>query len=334
MKIGIDISQIVYEGTGVAAYTKNLISSLKEVDQKNEYVYFGSSLRRRQKGFWPFPLTLMDVLWNRLHVLPVENFIGNVDIFHSSDWVQPPTRAKKVTTIHDLVVYKYPEFSHPRIIATQKRRLEWVKKECDLVIADSIATKKDIMEILKISEEKIRVVYPAAASEFNEDVKPRLLDKPYILTVGTIEPRKNLNRLAAALEKLKLKDYELINVGKAGWGDQIKGLGYVPQKDMPALYKGASLFVYPSLYEGFGLPVLEAMSVGCPVATSNVSSMPEVGGDAAAYFDPLDIDDMAEKISLALKNANEMKKKSLVQSKKFSWEKTANEILNIYGKLV
>lgn len=333
MKIGIDISQIVYEGTGVAAYTKNLISSLKQVDQKNEYVYFGSSLRRRQKGFWPFPLTLMDVLWNRLHVLPVENFIGNVDIFHSSDWVQPPTRAKKVTTIHDLVVYKYPESSHPKIVATQKRRLEWVKKECDLVIADSMATKKDIIEFLKIPEEKIRVVYPAAASEFNEDAKPRLSDKPYILTVGTIEPRKNLSRLATALEKLNLKDYELVNVGKAGWGDQIKGLGYVPQKDMPALYKGASLFVYPSLYEGFGLPILEAMSVGCPVATSNVSSMPEVGGDAAVYFDPLDIDDMAEKISLALKNANEMKKKSLVQSKKFSWKKTALEILSIYEKM-
>ena len=183
MKIGIDISQIVYEGTGVATYTKNLISNLLAIDKKNEYVFFGSSLRRQKdlkrftKNVWPIPPTLLDVLWNQLHILPIESLIGSLDIFHSSDWTQPPTKAKKVTTIHDLIVYKYPESSHPQIITTQKRRLDWVKKECDLIIVDSLATKKDCQEILGIGESRLRVVYPAVGEGFRPQSKVKISAK-------------------------------------------------------------------------------------------------------------------------------------------------------------
>lgn len=335
MKIGIDISQSVYEGTGVGNYTKNLVENLLAIDKSNEYVLFGSSLRRRQKGFWPFPPTLLDLFWNQWHVLPIEKLIGKIDVFHTSDWTQPPAQAKKVTTVFDLVVYKYPETSHQKIIETQKRALEWAKKECRAFIAISNSTKKDMVEILKIPEEKIKVIYLAAGKDYlNYDGKKKYQSKkPYILTVGTIEPRKNLNRLAAAFDLLNLKDYDLVIAGKSGWGDQIKGLGYVPQEDMPSLYAGASLFVYPSLYEGFGVPILEAMTVGCPVATSNISSMPEVGGDAAVYFDPMSVEDIAEKMKWALEHTKSLKDKSLMQAKNFSWEKTARETIEVYEEL-
>jgi len=187
MKIGIDISQIVFERTGVANYVRNLVENLVKIDKENEYVLFFSSLRRKLPSFFineltnsrvkirefKFPPTLLDFLWNRLHIFPIEWFIGGVDVFLSSDWVQPPTvKAKKVTVIHDLIALKYPEETHPRtefrlknliispnIVEIQKRRLKWVKKECDLIICDSEATKKDAMEILGIEEGKLRVVY-------------------------------------------------------------------------------------------------------------------------------------------------------------------------------
>jgi hypothetical protein len=194
MKIGIDISQIAYEKTGVANYTKNLVDQLLRIDHKNKYILFFSSLRKKyQKSKLPtlgasgtlrgaskitiksfrIPPTLLDILWNRLHIMPIEWLIGDIDMFFSSDWLQPPTKAKKVTTIHDLTVLKYPEEMHPKtefnsknliispnIVEIQKRRLKWVKKEADLVICDSQATKKDAMEVLGINEKRLRVVYP------------------------------------------------------------------------------------------------------------------------------------------------------------------------------
>ena len=175
MKIGIDISQIVYEGTGVGEYTKNLIEALLKVDKENEYVLFFSSLRRQLDSLFineltswrvkirqfKIPPTLLDFLWNKLHICPIEWLIGKVDVFFSSDWTQPLTlKAKKITTIHDLSVFKFPEEHHPKIVAVQKRRLRWVKKECDLIICDSLSTKQDAMEILGIEEDRLRVIHP------------------------------------------------------------------------------------------------------------------------------------------------------------------------------
>lgn len=180
MKIGIDISQIVFPGTGVATYTQRLVENLLKIDQKNNYVLFGSSLRKKKllddylekfrnnknvrvKTFY-FPPLFLELLWNKLHIFPIERLIGKIDVFLSSDWLQPPTKAKKVTTIHDLIVYKYPESFQQKgghnIVVNQKKRLEWVKKECDMIICDSEATKKDAMEILGIEEKRLKVVYP------------------------------------------------------------------------------------------------------------------------------------------------------------------------------
>lgn len=367
MKIGIDISQIAFEGTGVATYTRNLVQNLLEVDHENEYVLFGSSLRKQlplrsftsiKKIILPLPPTALSILWNDLHILAPEIFTGKIDIFHSSDWTQPPTQAKKITTIHDLVVYKYPGSSHPKIIETHKKRLAWVKKECDLIIVDSEATKKDCVEILNIPEQKLRVVYLAAGKEYTdfsgqtvpqkkqsiENVKNKYsLKKKYILAVGTREPRKNLERLTSAFEKIDRPDTELVIAGKFGWGSQsekknVRLLGFVPQEDLPALYAGADVFAYPSLYEGFGFPILEAMSVGCPVLTSDCSSMPELGGNAALYVDPTNEQDITAKLIqiqlLSGESRKKMVEKGYLQSKMFSWEKTAKGTLAVYRESV
>ncbi|MBM3205751.1 glycosyltransferase family 4 protein [Candidatus Shapirobacteria bacterium] len=364
MKIGIDISQIVY-GTGVSFYTKNLVENLLRIDKKNEYRLFFSSLRQNLKyNFsakvkkFKIPPTLLELLWNQWHLFPVENFIGKVDVFHASDWTQPPTKAAKVTTIHDFGFLKYPQTAHPKIKAVMERRFQWIKKEIDLVIAVSKATQKDIMEILGLPEKKIKVVYEAAP----EDLKPvkdkkisqKLfkkynLDGDYLLSVATLEPRKNLKRIIEAFKMLKTKNLKLVITGKPGWEDLNtlgfkKGnnntifTGYLKKReDLAALYSQALGLVYPSLYEGFGLPILEAMKCGCPVLTSNISSMPEVAGQAAILVDPLDVEEIARGLSELVNNQDLRKslaKKGLAQVKKFSWEKTAQETLKVYEQAV
>ena len=174
MKIGIDISQVAYENTGVAEYIGNLVEGLLKIDNNNEYIFFFSSLRKNFKfsilNFqsnpnvsikkFKFPPILLDLLWNRLHIFPIEWLIGDVDVFISSDWTQPPSKTKKATILYDLVIYKQPEETDKKIIETQKRRLKWVKKECDLIFCISEATKKDAIEILEIKEDKLKVIYP------------------------------------------------------------------------------------------------------------------------------------------------------------------------------
>lgn len=175
MRIGIDVSQLSYQNTGVANYLENLVRELLETDPNNEYVLFFSSLRRnfpqsslkivnnpkvKVKKF-RIPPTLLDLLWNKLHIMPIEWFVGPVDLFITSDWTEPPTKkAKKATIIYDTIIYKYPQETHQKIIGAQKRKLKWVKKESNLVFTISQSSKKDIEDILGIDSSKIQVIYP------------------------------------------------------------------------------------------------------------------------------------------------------------------------------
>ena len=176
MRIGIDVSQVAYENTGVANYLSKLVLELLKRDKTNEYVLFFSSFRRslplvfRTEAIkqannltikkFNLPPTALDVLWNRLHVLPIETFIGPVDLFITSDWSEPPSRAKKATIIYDLIVYKHPEETDQKINSVQKQKLSWVKKESDIVFCISKSTKNDAKDILGIDESKLRVIYP------------------------------------------------------------------------------------------------------------------------------------------------------------------------------
>lgn len=175
MKIGIDISQLAYQNTGVANYLGSLVRSLTEADKENEYILFFSSLRKNFQfsvyNFqsnsnvsikqFKFPPTLLDLIWNKLHIIPIESLIGDVDVFITSDWTEPPAKsAKKITILYDLIVYKYPEETDRKIIETQKRKLSWVKKESSQVLCISEATKRDAINILDLDEKRLSVVYP------------------------------------------------------------------------------------------------------------------------------------------------------------------------------
>lgn len=356
MRIGIDISQIVY-GTGVSNYTKNLVEALLAIDQNNRYVLFGGSLRRTRElhnyytrlagnsELKTFPVSpiVADFIWNRLHIFPIENFVGNVDVFHSSDWTQPPSRrAKLVTTIHDLVPLLYPESSHPRIVAAHRRRFKWIQKEVDYIIAVSEATKMDVVEHLGISPDRISVIYEAVNPivkrigdrQIRETKKKYRIPENYLLAVGA-DPRKNIERLAMAAQKVSMP---LVVVGRR-WGHTIYSplnviwVGYVTDPELSALYSGAQALVYASLYEGFGLPILNAFVCGTPVVTSSIGSMPEVAGDAAVLVNPLEVDDIARGIKEAFSKKESLIKKGKAHVKQFSWEKAARETLKVYEEV-
>lgn len=376
MRIGIDISQIVY-GTGVSTYTKNIcLSVLKASGKENNFVFFGSSLRRRLEltsfvnlckkqnpklkidaKICFLPPTILEPLFNGVHFLPLEIFTRDLDVFHSSDWTQPSSKAFKVTTIHDLAVLKYPQTFPKKILSTQTRRFKWIKKEVDLIIAVSESTKRDIVDLLNVPEKKIKVIYEGYDSSFALKKKIDVLKMrekynlkgDYFLSVATLEPRKNLRTTIKAFKSLREKNpnASLVLAGGMGWEDLenmgvdkktdgVNFLGYVDQKDLSFLYSGSIGFVYPSLYEGFGLPPLEAMACGVPVITSNVSSLPEVVGDAGILIEPEDDRALSKNMEKLLKNKKFREgliKKGLVQAKKFNWQKAGQETLKVYEEV-
>lgn len=372
MKIGIDISQVVY-GTGVSRYHKELIEHLLKIDSYNQYILFGSSLRQISKlkyfkkdlekfpnvefKILNLPLSFLDILWNRLHVFPLEKIIGKVDIFHSSDWIEPPiegNETKKVTTIHDMIVYLFPATLDSKIIANQKRKLKWVKKETDFILTNSETTRQDVIKLLEIPQEKIKTIPFAASAVFkpqtdekvNEVLDKYRIKKPYILSVGTQEPRKNIALLVEVFEKVyqERPKASLVLTGKYGWGKPVESgtkvitTGFVDDECLAALYSGCHVFVYPSLYEGFGLPILEAMSCGAPVITSNNSAMLEIAKDTAILVDPRNKAQLAKAIKfvldLNLDNYQKFVRASLDKARKYSWSKTAKETLAVYKELV
>lgn len=336
MKVGFDISQIAHKG-GVSVYTQELAKRLS--CYKNlETVFFYSSLRKPYPGnlknvkSYPIPPTIFEMLFNRLRFFPIEYFVGNIDVFHSSDWVQPPSEARKVTTYHDVVPLKYPQWSHPKIVEVHKRRLEIVEKEIDMVIAVSESAKKDLLEVSKIPEEKITVVYEAAGQQFKpqseqavEEFRRKMgLPDKFVLAIGGIGERRNISRIKEATG-----NYNLVVTGET--------IPNIADQEMPLLYSSAQVLVYPSLYEGFGLPILEAMACGIPVITSNVSSMPEVGGDAALYVDPFSTSQMAKAVDAAVRDKKlreELIQNGFKQAKEFSWEKCTEKTVEIYQKLM
>lgn len=361
MIIGIDISQIVY-GTGVSFYTRSLIKALAKVDKKNEYFLFGGSLRRKgdlqkftdetqaiNKNFnakiFTLPPSMAEPLFNRFHFLPIEKFVGPLDVFHTSDWLEPPAKAAKITTLHDLTFLKTGKEVHPHVLSVHQRRLNLVKKESDLVIAVSQATKRDAVKILGIKPNRVKVIYEAAPEEVERVREEKKIEKikkeyeikgDYLLVIAPWQPRKNFKRIVQTFKMLGDLNLSLVVVGyseiKIPSGDKkIIFTDFVPQGEkLNALYSDASCLVYPSLYEGFGLPILEAFTCGCPVVTANVSSMPEVAGKAAVLVNPRSVKDIARGVKEALEKREVLIKAGLKRAKQFSWKKAAKETLEVY----
>lgn len=351
MKIAIDVSQMCYEGTGVARYVYGLTQALLNLDTPHQFVLYAGALRQRDffeklktqspwdKAEWhilPIPPKVAGLALSTLPI-HIESLVGKVDLFHSSDWVEPRANCPVVTTIHDLVFIKYPETVEKMILNTQVKRLNKIVKNKTHIIADSRSTKQDILEAYNIKVDQIDVVYPGidtsyvpqSPTEVDRVKKKYNLPDQHILSLGTQEPRKNISRLVDAVKELSIP---LVIVGKHGWGNKTKSIGFVPDEDIKALYTGATVFAYPSLYEGFGFPVLEAMACGTPVVTSNISSLPEIVGDAAILVDPKSVDLIRAGITTAIENRDICIERGLKQAQKFSWENTAKHTLEVYEK--
>ena len=358
MNIAIDVSQMCYEGTGVARYVRGLTQALLAHDSSHHFILFAGALRQRSfftklavthpwnKAEWkivPLPPKLAGLALNFLPI-PFELLTGSADLIHASDWSEPSAQAPMVTTVHDLVFRKYPETVDPLILKTQRKRLARIVKNQTHIIADSLSTKNDLVKIYNLPKSRITVIYPGIDARYTPQSKKEIdrvkhkyhLPEKYYLSLGTQEPRKNLVRLVVACQTL---EYPLVLTGKQGWGQQVKeqdhilSLGYVDEADLPGLYSGATVFIYPSLYEGFGFPVAEAMACGTPVVTSEISSLPEVGGSASVLVDPTNIESIRDGIIRAEKEQEKRRQAGLQQSKKFTWEKTAKQVLEVYEKI-
>jgi glycosyltransferase involved in cell wall biosynthesis len=234
-------------------------------------------------------------------------------------------------------------------------------QRADRILADSESTRRDVLEVYKVPPEKVFVLYSGVDDQFFPVTDPiltrRTLDHyglgglPYILSVGTIQPRKNYDRLVEAVQRLHQPDLHLVIAGGKGWLDsplyarvkelgmkeRVHFLGYVPDQDLPVLYSSARIFAFPSLYEGFGLPPLEAMACGAPVVCSNRSSLPEVVGDAGVLVDPYDVDEIAKGLQSALEDErlrNTLINKGQLRVQKFSWVSAARQLLTHYAALV
>ena len=355
MKIAIDVSQIVY-GTGVSQYTIELVKNLLRIDKENEYILFAGAFRRKsdilkifpQTKVFPIPPVLMNIVWNRFHTLPIEKLIGKVDVIHTSDWAEPPSSTFKVTTVHDLAPFLYPSL-FPRdmirnIVDAHKAKLKLVEKESDRILVPATATKKDLVKlgfkesIIRVTPESVSGIFKRPTEVRIEEVKRKhKIFGDYILCVG-VDPRKNTERTIKAFEHASTgKELKLVFVGIPKYmtvkeSRNVRMIGRGAADEMPALYSGAKALVYASLYEGFGLPILEAFACGTPVVTSNISSMPEVAGGAAVLVDPYDVNSIAEGIKKALDGPKGLIEKGIARVKDFSWEKTAKMTLNVYNE--
>ncbi|RJQ33529.1 MAG: glycosyltransferase family 1 protein [Actinobacteria bacterium] len=367
MKITIDASGALGNRTGVGNYIYNLVNNLCDIGQENQYQLYFNYVRPKENPFIGF-----NQVKNRFPVkfsrylnkfFPIEICTGKVDIFHGPNYFVPQkTKAKRVVTIHDLGFILYPDAMLGNDASYYLKKVPKLIEESDHVITISKSTKKDLIEQLGVAKEKISVTHMAAGEDFKPiDDKRRLkttlnkyqLPDKYLLAVATLEPRKNISTLVKALSVLKKSKkltQKLVVVGGSGWKsdslskeikeygleDEIIFPGFIGQEDLPFIYNACSLFLFPSIYEGFGIPLLEALSCGKPCISSNTSSMPEVAGDAAILIDPLDANSWADNIVDLLENPakeEDLSKKALIQTQKFSWQKTAKQTLLVYKQL-
>lgn len=362
MIIGFDITSLLFPGTGVANYTYNLVKNLLLIDKKNQYKLFFTSPRIfkkydfieefRKLGAkvcrYPFPFKFLQIIWGNLNILPIEWFIGKIDLFVSSDFLRPPTSAKTITTVHDLVWKLYPEYHEDFIVTFHEKKMEKTIKYKDTVIADSESTKNDLIKLYPIIDKnKINVIYPGIAENLRPITDRFILEKYYskfLLYVGAIDPRKNLETAIDAFAELikdeNYSDYKFFISGAAGWRKndidekikntgltgRVKLIGFIKDEDLPNWYSAAKLTLYLSSYEGFGLPPLESLACGTPVIAGNNSSMKETI-DGKFLVDVKNKEAILEKMKFLLTNNTDIDSASI--SQRFNWQMSAKQFLKI-----
>lgn len=313
----------------------------------------------------PIPLSprRLTQLWQRLRVpLPVEVFTGRLDVLHAPDFVVPPTRAPALLTIHDLSFLIYPQFAVPSMVRYLSIAVPRSLTRAAMVLADSEATRQDLARLLHMPPERVTVVYPGVSNAFQplppavyEPVRRRLgLPDDFLLFVSTLNPRKNVVRIVEAFASLiadgQRPALNLVLAGQRGWlydeifaaierlqlGERVRALDFVDDSDLPALYNAAAACVYPSLYEGFGLPALEALACGTPLVTANNSSLTEVAEGSAVLADAEDVESIARGIAQVLDDAalrSRFRAAGLERAKQFTWEHAAAQVLECYQRL-
>jgi glycosyltransferase involved in cell wall biosynthesis len=272
--------------------------------------------------------------WSRLGRPPVEWLCGPLDAFLFSEWMYPAQRrGVRATVFHDLVPLRHPEWCTARTISMHTRKAKHAARTCDLVFVNSHATGADLTELLGIEAERIVHAPPGLEDGLGREGDVTDLGGPAILGLGTIEPRKNLARLVEAW-RLLADEMGLVLAGGEGWGDRpdladprIRRLGYVPDAEIARLYRGAAVLVYPSLYEGFGMPIVEAMACGTPVVVSSHPTLDEACGDAAVRVDPLDVEAIAAGVREAVARREELVPLGLAHAARFSWPRTGAAML-------
>jgi glycosyltransferase involved in cell wall biosynthesis len=372
MAIYIDVSSAVHAKAGIGRYAGSLAQALIARDPERFALFYNRTrdsvrpeglesvpARTIRAGYKPWR---MAVWMGQLAGIGFDRIVPYAELFHATEHLLPPLRGvPTVLTVHDMIFKLFPQH--------QKRLNYWYLnatmplycRRADAIITVSESSKRDIVAQYGLGPARVNVIYEAAAPEFApaspaavDDVRRRYgLPECYMIHVGTIEPRKNLSRLVEALQRLRQAGLTipLVVVGSKGWlyddffrrlersnvRDEVYFPGYVPSADLPLIYSAATMAVMPSVYEGFGLPVLEAMGCGTPVVSSSASSLPELGGDAARYFDPYDVEAMAGVIHQVWSDEplrDRMREMGLVQAAKFSWDKAAEQTWAVYESIL
>ena len=360
MTIAIDASRAVNESAGIGRYTKELVEHLLKVEKDHKFIliftYWRADMEKEVKiklfrqdnvtiRMAKIPGALKETLWRGKSGL-YNGLYQGADVVLAPSFLEYKNGLKlpQVTVIHDMATFLFPDQRGTEVSNRLSNQTSIAIKGSKKVIAISKNTKKDIIEVCKVESQKLKVVYPGLTkfSQIAEHLPKGLSPKKYILFVGTIEPRKNLKNLVAAYDLLGVKlqgKYPLVVAGAIGWNTdgvekdkKIKYLGRVSDEVLAKLYKEAAVFVYPSIYEGFGLPILEAMQAGIPVITSNRSSTSEAAGTAGVLINPDDPKSIRGGLQAVLEgkiSRSQMVKAGREQVKKFSWEKCAEEVLEV-----
>ena len=365
--ICIDCSPLLVRSAGVKTYLFHWLAAMKAGTPTAIRTFLAPpdlSKLRHGGGVWAHPVRLASLLaLNHLPPAAIDFAVPQCDVFHISNLLRrPPRRARLSTTVHDMTAWLLPELHTQANISADKNLAANLLQRADGLIAVSENTKRDAVRILGLSPDKIRVIHlgvppaysavsPAAIARVTQSLA---LSRPYFLFIGTIEPRKNIDTLLTAWQALPAafrQHYELIVAGMGGWQSSatmqrlaqanreaqgIRYLGYVPETDLPALTAGAAAFVYPSLYEGFGIPVAQAMAAGCPVITSNLSSLPEITAGGALLIDPRSPSDLCAAIQRMGESAD-LRQRLLIagleRAKLYTWEAAATKSLDFFASV-